>query len=52
MPVQQADFPSARFWVRRLVPVSIVILIVGSLVAVLGRAVSQARNAAMSAATS
>ena len=32
-------------------PSSIVILIVGSLVAVLGRAVSQARNAARSAAT-
>jgi hypothetical protein len=51
MTVQQGDLPSAHRWVRRLVPVSIVILIVGSLVAGLGRAVSKARNAAMSAAT-
>jgi hypothetical protein len=51
MTVQQGDLPSAHRWVRRLVPVSIVILIVGSLVAVLGRAVSEARNVAMSAAT-
>jgi hypothetical protein len=52
MTLQQRDPPSAHGWVHRLVPVSIVILIVGSLLAVLGRAVSQARNAAMSAATS
>jgi hypothetical protein len=45
------DRPSSRRWIHRLVPVSIVILIVGSLVAVLGRAVSKARNAAMSAGT-
>jgi len=51
MTVQQIDRPSARRWVHRLVPGSIVILIVGSLVAVLGRAVSKARVAAMSAAT-
>ena len=51
MTAQQNDRPLTRRWIHRLVPVSIVILIVGSLVAVLGRAVSQARNAAMSAAT-
>jgi hypothetical protein len=51
MTVQQADHSTALRWVRRLVPVSILILIVGSLIGVLGRAVSQARNAAMSAAT-
>jgi hypothetical protein len=51
MTVQQGDLSSAHRWVRRLVPVSIVFLIVGSVVAVLGRAVNQARNAAMSAAT-
>ena len=52
MTVQQGDIPAAQRWVRSLIPVSILILFVGSLVAVLGRAVCQARNAAMSAATS
>ncbi len=51
MTIQQRDRLFTRRWIHRLVPVSIVILIVGSLLAVLGRAVSQARNAAMSAAT-
>ncbi len=52
MTAQENNRPLTRRWIPRLVPVSIVILIVGSLLAVLGRAVSQARNAAMSAGTS
>jgi hypothetical protein len=51
MTVQQGDFPSAQRWVRTLVPVSIVTLIVGSLVALVAPAVSNARNDARSATT-
>jgi hypothetical protein len=51
MTVRQGDLPSAHRWVRRLVPISIVILIVGGLVALVAPAVSNARNDARSAAT-
>jgi hypothetical protein len=51
MTVQQGDLCSAHRWFRWLVPISIVILIVTSIVAVLAPAVSSARNAAKSAAT-
>src|SRR4051812_6185019 len=44
MTVQQKEQSSARRWVLRLVPVSIVILILGSIVAILGRAVSETTN--------
>ena len=51
MPVTERDFLSVRRWLPGLVPISIVVLIVGVLVAVLAPAVMKARNDAMSAAT-
>ena len=52
MTIQHRDRPSTRRWIRRAIPASIVVLIVGSLGTVLYRAVAEARNATRSAATS
>jgi hypothetical protein len=51
MTDQQRARPSARRWIRRVMPASIAVLIVGSLGTVLYRAVESARNAARSAGT-
>ncbi len=51
MTAQQRDRPSARRWIRRLIPTSVVVLVVGSLATILFRAVEKARNAARSATT-
>ena len=51
MTIQHRDRPSTRRWIRRTIPASIVVMIVGSLGTVLYRAVAEARNAARSAAT-
>jgi hypothetical protein len=51
MTVQQRNRPSARRWIRKLMPVAIVLMIVGSLGTVLYREVEKARNAARSATT-
>ena len=41
MTIQHRDRPSTRRWIRRAIPASIVVLIVGSLGTVLYRAVSR-----------
>jgi len=51
MVVQQANAPSARRWLRRLVPASVATCVIGFLGAGLVQAVQNARNAARSAAT-
>jgi hypothetical protein len=51
MALPQRDFLSIRRWLPELIPASIVVLIVGAVVAVLAPAVIKARNDAMSAAT-
>ena len=51
MSDQQRDRPSARRWIRRVMPASAVVVLVGSLGTVLYRVVEKARNAARSAVT-
>ncbi len=51
MTAQHRDRPFARRWIRKVIPASVVVLIVGSLGTILYRAVEKARNAAMSAST-
>jgi hypothetical protein len=51
MNVQQRDRLSDRRWIRKLMPVAIVLMIVVSLGTILYRAVEKARNAARSADT-
>jgi hypothetical protein len=51
MTVQQKDRPPGYHWIRKAMPASIVLLIVGSLGTGLYRAVEQARNAARAATT-
>jgi hypothetical protein len=51
MNSEERDRSSARGWICRVLPLSIVVVIVGSLGMVLYRAVGKARNAAMSTAT-
>jgi hypothetical protein len=51
MAVPQRNHPFVRRWLRRLVPASVVIIVVGFLGAGLYHAVEKARNAARSAAT-
>ena len=51
MTVQSQDQYAAQRWIRKALPWSFVVLVVGSLGTVLYRAVEKARNAARSATT-
>jgi hypothetical protein len=51
MTAQHRDRPFSRRWIRKVIPASVVVLIVGFLGTILYRAVEKARNAAMSAST-
>jgi hypothetical protein len=51
MTALRRDRQSARRWARKVLPCSVVVIVVGSLGAYLYRGVQQARNAALSSAT-